>query len=209
MKFLCLERYIEQQKSKINKKYMKRKLLLSIALGLIILVIALKYYTDYVSNSAVKDYEKKYVAEFNDTHLADIESKNNLTPKIKERLINKFDKELYDSIIKVGSYQNSLIYSIIVSNKWDYSEASLNVFMGLTGLNKENSSKDLPQIDFLDEETRQMALHYLEKASNKENPNAKYILGKYYLEGKYVPKNVTLGNSLLQEAKKLSGGILE
>ncbi|MBP1221728.1 hypothetical protein [Flavobacterium sp. 1355] len=53
------------------------------------------------------------------------------------------------------------------------------------------------------------ALHYLEKASDKEHPNAKYILGKYYLEGKYLAKNATLGNSLLQEAKKLSGGILE
>lgn len=188
---------------------MKIKLFLSIVLGLIILVITLKYYTDYVSNSAVRDYEKKYVAEFSDRQLINTESRNNLIPKIKERLINKFDKELYDSIIKVGSYQNSLIYSIIVANKWDYSEASLNAFMGLTGLNKENSSTYLPEIDFLDKETRQMALHYLEKASNKEHPNAKYILGKYYLEGKYVPKNFTLGNSLLQEAKKLSGGILE
>lgn len=188
---------------------MKRKLFLIIALSIIILVVALKYYTDYVSNSAVRDYEKKYVAEFNDTQLTNTESRNDLIPKIKERLINKFDKELYDSIVKVGSYQNSLIYSIIVSNKWDYSEASLNVFMGLTGLNEENSSTDLPEIDFLDEETRKMALHYLEKASDKEHPNAKYILGKYYLEGKYLPKNVALGNSLLQEAKKLSGGILE
>lgn len=156
---------------------MKIKLFLNIALGLIILVIALKYYTDYVSNTTVRDYEKKYVAEFSDRQLTNTESSNDLIPKIKERLINKFDKELYDSIINVGSYQNS--------------------------------STNLPEIDFLDKETRQMALHYLEKASNKEHPNAKYILGKYYLEGKYVPKNVTLSNSLLQEAKKLSGGILE
>lgn len=188
---------------------MKRKLFLSIILGLIILLVALKYYTDYVSNLAVRDYEKKYVAEFSNTHAADIESKYNLTSKIKERLINKFDKDFYDSILMVGTYNNALIYSILVSNKWNYSEASLNVFMALAQLDKKNSSTDLPEIDFLDKETRQMALHYLEKASNKEHPNAKYILGKYYLEGKYVPKNIALGNSLLQEAKKLSGGILE
>ncbi len=188
---------------------MKRKLFLSIALSLIVLVIALKYYTDYITNSAVRDYEKKYVAEFNDTHLTEAESEYDLNPKFKERLINKFDKELYDSIVKVGSYQNSLIYSIIVSNKWNYSEASLNVFMALARLDKKNSSTSLPEIDFLDEESRKMALHYLEKASDKEHPNAKYILGKYYLEGKYLTKNATLGNSLLQEAKKLSGGILE
>lgn len=188
---------------------MKKKLFLSIALSLIILVIALKYYTDYVTNSAVRDYEKKYVAEFNDTHLAETQSDDDLNPKFKERLIDKFDKNFYDSIVKVDTHDNVLIYSIIVSNKWNYSEASLNVFMALAGLDKKNSSTSLPEIDFLDEESRKMALHYLEKASDKEHPNAKYILGKYYLEGKYVTKNVTLGNSLLQEAKKLSGGILE
>jgi len=187
---------------------MKKKMYLSIVLGLIILLVVLKYYTDYVCNSAVSDYKKKYVNEFNDTHLAEAQNED-LTPKFKERLINKFDKNFYDSIVKVGTYNNALIYSIIVSNKWDYSEASLNVFMALAELDKKNSSTSLPEIDFLDEETRKIALHYLERASNKENPNAKYILGKYYLEGKYLHKNVTLGNSLLLEAKKLSGGILE
>ncbi len=188
---------------------MKRKLFIRIALSLIILVIALKYYTDYVTNSAVRDYEKKYVVEFNDMHLTEAQNKDDLNPKFKERLIDKFDKNFYDSIVKVGTYNNVLIYSIVVSNKWNYSEASLNVFMTLTGLDKKNSSTSLPEIDFLDEESRKMALHYLQKASDKEHPNAKYILGKYYLEGKYLTKNTTLGNSLLQEAKKLSGGILE
>ena len=188
---------------------MKRKLFLSIAIGLIILTVILKYYTDYITSSAVRDYEKKYVAEFNDTHLTETQNEDDLNPKFKERLIDKFVKNLYDSIVKVETYNNVLIYSIIVSNKWNYSEASLNVFMALAGLDKKNSSTSLPQIDFLDEESRKMAIHYLEKASDKEHPNAKYILGKYYLEGKYLPKNVTLGNSLLQEAKKISGGILE
>uniref|UniRef100_UPI00192C9464 hypothetical protein n=1 Tax=Flavobacterium sp. UGB4466 TaxID=2730889 RepID=UPI00192C9464 len=82
---------------------MKRKLFLSIALSLIILIIALKYYTDYVTNLAVRDYEKKYVAEFNDTHLAEAESEDDLNPKFKERLIDKFDKNFYDSIVKVDT----------------------------------------------------------------------------------------------------------
>ena len=60
---------------------MKIKLFLSIALGLVILMVASKYYTDYVSNSAVRDYKKKYVAEFSDTHLTDIESKDDLIRK--------------------------------------------------------------------------------------------------------------------------------
>lgn len=187
---------------------MKKKLFLSIILVFIVLIV-LKYYTDYIYNSAFKDYEKKYIVEFNDTQLAKAKNEENLAPKFKEKLINKFDKNFYDSIAKVNTYHGALIYSIIVSNKWNYSEASLNVFMGLVELDEKNSSTSLPEIDFLDEETRKMALHYLKRASDKEHPNAKYILGKYYLEGKYLPKNVTLGNSLLQDAKKLSGGILE
>lgn len=169
----------------------------------------MKYYTDYVYTSAIKDYEKKNIYEYNNLHLEASKKEFNSIPNFKERLIDSLDKDFYDSILKVDTYKNGLIYSIVVSNKWDYSEASFNVFMTLAELDKKNSSTNLPEIDFLDEKTRKMALQYLEKASNKGNPNAKYILGKYYLEGKYLNKNTTLGNSLLQEAKNLSGGILE
>jgi len=182
---------------------------LSAILCLIVLIIGIWLYTDYACKLAVKEYKKKYVVEFNDIQLAKAKNEGDFVLKFKEKLINRFDIDFYDSITKIDGYEKTLIYSIIVANKWDYSEASLNVFMTLARLDKKNSSSSLPEIDFLDEETRKMALNYLQKASDKEHPNAKYILGKYYLEGKYLPKNVTLGNSLLKEAKKLSGGILE
>lgn len=188
---------------------MKKKLFLSIALGIVLIAILMKYYTNYVYNSAIKDYEKKYVNDFNNLNLEKSKNKFKSIPNYKERLIDKFDNSLYDSILRVSSYNNALVFSLIISNKWNNSEASFNVFTTLAQLDKRNSSTNLPDIDFLDKETKEMALHYLQKASDSDNPNAKYILGKYYIEGKFLKRNVTLGNTLLREAKDLSGGILE
>lgn len=184
---------------------MKRKKFLKVILCIIILIVLMKYYTDYLYNKAVNDCKNKY----NNLQTEKLKVDLNSSLNFKERLLDKFDEKLYDSIIKISNYENVLIYSLIVSNKWNYSEASFNVFRTLVELDKKNTSTNLPEIDFLDEESRKMALHYLEKASNSENPNAKYILGKYYVEGKYLKKNIEKGKSLLNEAKRLSGGILE
>ncbi|WP_165769809.1 hypothetical protein [Flavobacterium araucananum] len=178
---------------------------MSIILSLIVLATLMKFYTDYVYNSAIKDYEKKYIIEYNDKHLEESKKEDNSNAIINKKLINNLDKKFYDSIMKSGKSENTFIYSIVVSNKWNFSEASYNVFMTLAQLDDKNASTSIPDLDFLDDETKKLALKFLQKASDENDPNAKYTLGKYYLEGKYFKKNTVLGNSLLNEANNISG----
>lgn len=131
----------------------------------------------------------------------------------KSMFIDKFRKDIYDSLSMdyIHNYKQPemLIYSLLVSNKWDYGQASYNVFEIISKLDSMNRFKDVPNLDFLNKETVNMAIIYLKKASINGPINAKYILGKYYLEGKYVEKNEVLGNKLLKEAEELSNGVLK
>jgi TPR repeat protein len=184
---------------------MKKKMFLSIVVCIIIIATLMKFYTDYIYNLAIEDYEKKYIYDFNDKHLEKAKKEDNSNAIINKKFIENLDKKFYDSIMKSEKSKNTFIYSIVISNKWKFSEASYNVFMTLAQLDDKNRSTSTPDLDFLDEDTKNLALKFLQKGSDERNPNAKYTLGKYYLEGKYFKKNVILGNSLLNEANKISG----
>lgn len=181
---------------------MKKKMFLSIIVCIIIIATLMKFYTDYIYNLAIEDYEKKYIY---DKHLEKAKKEDNSNAIINKKLIQNLDKNFYDSIMKSQKSKNTFIYSIVISNKWKFSEASYDVFMTLAQLDDKNRSTSTPDLDFLDEDTKNLALKFLQKASDERNSNAKYTLGKYYLEGKYFKKNVILGNSLLKEANEISG----
>lgn len=125
--------------------------------------------------------------------------------------IDKFDKNQYDSIKKeyIHNYKQNdfLLYSLICANKWKSGEAAYDVFYTLSMLDETNRFSENINLDFLDLQTRKLAISHLIMAAKSGQANAKYTLGKYYLDGKYVQKNVLLGNNLIKEANKSSNGV--
>jgi TPR repeat protein len=191
---------------------MKKKFFLTSSLLFIVVILffCLKFYTKTIYNSAIEECESKYNSNYSRKFLEEQNGKNSkVKPTIKSILINRFDKQSYDSIVRTDSPEKSLIYSLIVSNRWNHTEASLEVFYSIANLNEDNKFVDFPDLDFLDSETRNLALKYLKKASDKKNPNALFILGNYYLKGKYLEKNEALGKKLMKEAEIVGTGVLK
>ncbi|MFB9077055.1 hypothetical protein ACFFLS_03565 [Flavobacterium procerum] len=189
---------------------MKRKLYLAIILLLIITILffCLKFYTKTIYSLAIEECEANYSNSYSEKFNKE-QYKKNTKSSIKSLLVNNFDKQSYDSIVRTDTPEKSFIYSLLVSNKWNHAEASLEVFYSIAHLNEDNIFVDFPDLDFLDSETRNLALKYLKKAADKKSPNALYILGNYYLQGKYLEKNEVLGKKLMKEAEILGTGILK
>lgn len=129
--------------------------------------------------------------------------------------ISLIDRDYYikEALIKgdTNAYQNlndyymdypieGILYTaLIMANKYEYHLAYLNVYEALTS---QDHKKGVSELENLDKETRKMALNYLEKGAQKGNKECKYILGKHYIEGKYLKKDIKLGNQLILESKK-------
>lgn len=126
---------------------------------------------------------------------------------------------LQDSILKVGredyyeelyiSYLDKndfefLPWALLMANKYDNTKAYFDVYVCLFEFNNLYNPVGLDNwaLDNLDTKTQKMAIEYLIKAANNGHNQAKEILGKYYLEGKYVNKNTPLGNKLIKESKE-------
>ncbi|MBP1677382.1 MAG: hypothetical protein H6Q20_1941 [Bacteroidetes bacterium] len=127
--------------------------------------------------------------------------------------------ELNDSILKAGrrdyyeelqiSYldRNSyefLPWALLMANKYNDTGAYLDVYICLFEFSNLYDSTGLESwsLDNLDKKTQKMAIEYLIKAAEKGHNQAKEILGRYYLEGRYIEKNIALGNKLIKESKK-------
>lgn len=188
---------------------MKKKVIL-IGLVLLTFIFLLMLYSKWVFNSAIEECKSKYMEECSISHMKAYDNKKKDDPNyIKNILIDKFQSTSYDKFIMRETPRKGFVYLILASNKWNYGDASFDVFETLANLDSKNRFVEIPNLDFLDKETITMAIIYLKKASLNGPVNAKYILGKYYLEGKYVDKNEELGAKLLKEADKLSNGILK
>lgn len=112
----------------------------------------------------------------------------------QELKISYLDKELYEF----------LPWALLVANKFNSDAAYFDVYLCLFQLsNISRDEKDIKNwsLDALDDKTQKMAIEYLKKAAERDHEQAKEILGGYYLEGKYVEKNITLGNKLIEDAK--------
>jgi TPR repeat protein len=189
---------------------MQKKILLTFGLlfGIVLFYYCLKFYTIETRNAAIEEYQSKINSEYSANFLRE---RKKGTPKayMKSLLIENFDRQSYDSIVGIDSPQKAFIYSLIVANKWNNGNASFDAFHTIATLDSTNRFCEVPNLDFLDKETINLAILYLKKANHNGPVNAKFILGKYYLEGKYVEKNNKLGNELLKEADKLSNGVLK
>lgn len=133
--------------------------------------------------------------------------KNNTKIITNENKFNyfTFNRIKYDSVRKICThnyeYDKLLLYSILASNKLKYGYASYTVFFTISNMDTLNKFKDIPNLDFLDDDTKKIAITYLIKASNEGQKNAKLVLGNYYLLGKYVTKNEQKGQKLINEGQ--------
>lgn len=123
----------------------------------------------------------------------------------KENIYNgskKYYDELRKYYLSIGFYK-FFPWALFMANKFDNSQAYFDVYYSLCELNclGENKKNNDLLLDNLDAKTQKMAIDYLIKAAEKDHNQAKEILGKYYLEGRYVEKNIALGNKLIKETK--------
>lgn len=188
---------------------MKKRILkiVGILFGIILFYFLLKFYTNQIRNFAIEECQAKFNTNINKDY-GKKESKDSEI-NLKSLLIDRFDKQSYDSILGIDSPKKAFLYSLIVANKWNDGNASFDVFRAIATLDSSNNFNEVPDLDFLDQETINIAIAYLKKASHNGPINAKYTLGKYYLEGKYIKKDKELGKKLLKEADELSNGILK
>ncbi len=123
--------------------------------------------------------------------------------ELKEDIINHGSIKAYEELsIAFMDYSEieMLPYAFIMADKYDYSKAYLDVY-DILGLSYAcNSTVDIKyyNLDCIAEATRKDVLSYLEKAVEKRVKSAQYTLGHMYLDGKYYPKNETIGSQLIK-----------
>ncbi len=130
---------------------------------------------------------------------------NNVTTNedsLKNAIIQKGDISAYQTLwylyLDSSKPEEYLNYSLIMANKYDYTDAYFNVYRCLINL--------YPNKEMLDKLTVDIAIKYLQMAAAKKHQQALEILGDYYIKGKFVEKDVTLGRKLLNESTKESNG---
>lgn len=116
----------------------------------------------------------------------------------RKQVIEKGDIKSYSELqFEYDNSDNFLFVALIMSNKYNYQEAYYDVFYCLTRYSNKNK---LEALDDMDQTTKTMALDYLKQGALKGNPDCKQILGKFYIQGKYLGKDIQKGNKLLLEA---------
>jgi TPR repeat protein len=126
--------------------------------------------------------------------------------ELKEKVIIEGDTAAYNSL-STASLDNSeesfLPWALIMANKYEYSQAFLDVYFCLNSMSSEFDKNNTRSLKLLDNKTREMALSYLKKAADKKHPQAMSILGQYFIDGIYLEKNSEKGNLLKNESEIL------
>lgn len=189
-------------------------------IALIISSITLCYfliqYTKFIYKKGYSDCELAKKDEINSLLFTRELNKNKKVIKAPNILIqaNNNSSTTIDSLIRKGHSERRVgdlfLYSFLIANEHKSLEGAYQVFNVLSLLDTKNIDKDVPSLDLLDEQTRIMAIKYLQMASEDGGPiNAKYILGQYYSKGIYLKQDSIEGKKLLSEAYKLSGGVFK
>ena len=121
---------------------------------------------------------------------------------LKELVLSKGDttayNELHTAFMNEKHVEEYLLYSIIMANKYNYHRAYFQVYFCLTSVFKYDVGE-------MDDETKTLAIKYLKKGVELNDPESTKYLGDLYLEGKYVPKDTILGKKLEEKGRKLCG----
>lgn len=123
--------------------------------------------------------------------------------KSRELALKKGDTNAYHelSIEYMDSPNNPgfLETAVTMADKYKYHEAYLDVYYVLTDYYHRRDNRNL---DDLDSEKITRAMKYLAIGAKKGNKECKKILGQYYLDGKYVNKDIIKGKKLIEEGEK-------
>ncbi len=123
--------------------------------------------------------------------------------ELKKMALENGDNDAYEKL-SIGymdsPYEGFLYTALIMANKYNNKFACMDVFYCLTDFHHKDNDDVLAE---LDPKTRLMALEYLKLAAENGEINAKELLGKYYIEGLYLPKNEEHGKQLIDESEKL------
>jgi len=129
---------------------------------------------------------------------------NNTRPikELKELVLLKGDTVAYDELAiayLTDKYNEEyLLYSIFMANKYNYHRAYFQVYNCLTSIYEHHSVE-------IDDITKALAIEYLRKGVELNDPESTKYLADLYLEGKYVPKDTILGKKLEQKGRELCG----
>lgn len=116
----------------------------------------------------------------------------------RKSAVEKGDTIAYKELELENYQSDSFLYvSLIMANKYNYPSAYYNVFHCLV---KQSNKKELEALDDLDEMTKKMAIDYLIMGAEKGDKQCQKILGKFYLEGKYLKKDVEKGSQLIKDS---------
>ena len=132
---------------------------------------------------------------------------------LKEKIICEGDTSAYISLITIyaddDNLEDALSYSLIMANKYDYSEAYYDVFDILTSIPQVNANICAEGnciyfgFDCLDGQTKEIALYYFKQAIYKGSNYASKDLLELYDRNKEFPiKELYSDENLIYVAKK-------
>ncbi len=122
--------------------------------------------------------------------------------KYKKLALEKGDIKAYNSLsldYMDSPYEEFLYTALLMANKHNYHLAYEDVYYVLTDFYHKKDNLELEELDLV---TRGMALEYLKKGAEKGNKECKRILGSHYLMGKYIKKDMKMGNKLIKESEE-------
>jgi hypothetical protein len=131
----------------------------------------------------------------------DVITMNNTRPidELKKLVLLKGDTAAYNEL--ATAYLNEkygeeyLIYSLVMANKYKYPRAYHEVYFCLTSAFNHGNGE-------IDEDTKAIAIKYLQTGVVLNDPASLMEMGELYLEGKYFPKDTILGNELYERGWK-------
>lgn len=127
---------------------------------------------------------------------------SNTTAKYKELALLKGDTIAYNSLSRDymdSPYEGFLYTALIMANKHNYHLAFEDTYYCLTDYSHK---AEFTELENLDEKTKSMALEYLKLGAERGNKECKKLLGHYYIEGKYLEKDIIKGKKLIDEGEK-------
>lgn len=119
--------------------------------------------------------------------------------RLKEKIISNGNELAYERLgnayLDYNKPQEVMIYSTIMAHQFHSPRAFFYVYYDLVSVHR-NGLADMG------EDLKMIAIQYLKKSASLNYYGASNVLGKLYLEGKYLPKDTLLGKKLKKYGEK-------
>ena len=170
-----------------------KQLAINICLLLFGIIIGYKY-SNYRAKVQIEEAENSIT--MNDTGIS--------IKDLKISVITKGDTIAYKNLkieyLNTEYYKDEILfYSLMMANKYNYSQAYFDVYKSLTDIYEHDIS-----VGSIDDKTKELALKYLYKGVELNEYDAICKLSELCFDGKYVSKDTILGNKLAKKAEKIT-----